>query len=135
MFSPDGHWIAYESDQSGRTEVYVTAYPGAQGRWQISTDGGEAPRWSRDGRELFYYSSARKVVAVALETRPQFHAGIPKPLFEMENLTWYDVSPDGQRFIAIRSTPPPDSAPPSLVVVLGWFDDVRRRMAAGKNLP
>jgi dipeptidyl aminopeptidase/acylaminoacyl peptidase len=135
LFSPDGRWIAYESDQSGRAEVYVTAYPGPRGRWQISTDGGGAPRWSRDGRELFYYSSGEKLMVAAVETRPEFHAGLPRPLFEMPNVRGYDVSSDGKRFIVIRPTLRPDSAPPSLAVVLGWFDDVKRRTAAGKKLP
>jgi serine/threonine protein kinase len=134
-FSRDGRWIAYQSDQSGRDEVYVTAYPGAKGRWQISTDGGENPVWARDGHELFYYSSAEKLMAVAIETRPEFHAGLPRPLFEMKNIEAYDVAPDGQRFAVVRSTSKADSAPPSLAVVLGWFDDVKRRTAAGKKLP
>jgi hypothetical protein len=72
---------------------------------------------------------------VAVETRPEFHAGLPRPLFQMPDVEDYDVSPDGQRFIVTRLTSKPESAPPSLAVVLGWFDDVKRRTAVGKKLP
>jgi Tol biopolymer transport system component len=132
-FSPDGHWIAYSSNESGRSEVYVIAYPGPGGRSPISTGGGQNPRWSRDGRELFYLSHENLMVAT-VETRPQFRAGPPKSLFEVGNVNDYDVAPDGQRFIMIR-TPVHASAPASLSVVLGWFDEVKRRVAAGKKLP
>ena len=81
-FSPDGRFITYESNESGRSEVYVTPYPGPGGRWQVSTDGGASPVWSRDGRELFY-RSGEKMMTASVETRPTFRAGVPKLLFEL----------------------------------------------------
>jgi len=128
-FSPDGRWVAYESDASGRPEIYVTGYPGPRGRWQISTDGGTNPVWSKEGRELFYRSSADTLMSVAVETKAQFSAGIPRPLFDLKDVVAYDASPDGQKFAAIRPVSR-DTAPPSLAVVLNWFDDVKSRTAA-----
>jgi len=129
--SPDGGWIAYQSDESGRFEVYVMAYPGPGGRSQVSIDGGSAPVWSHDGRELFYRGSGN-LMAVGVETRPKFRAGLPKPLFKLTNLGDYDVAPDGQRFVMVRSRGE-EAAPRSLAVVLGWFDDLRRRVPPGKK--
>ena len=129
--SPDGRWLAYQSDESGRPEVYVMAYPGPWGRSQVSTDGGSAPVWSRDGRELFYQGDAN-LMAAGVETRPRFRAGLPKPLFKLTNLGDYDVAPDGQRFVMVRGRGE-EAAPRSLAVVLGWFEDLKRRMAAGKK--
>jgi serine/threonine-protein kinase len=130
-FSPNGHWIAYQSDESGRAEVYVTGYPGPGGRHQISTEGGEDPVWSRDGLELFYWCSG-KLMGVAVKTAAQFSAGLPKPLFEMKDLVSYDVSPDGQRFAAVRATAR-DSASSTLAVVLNWFEDIKRRTAVTES--
>ncbi|HEY3123968.1 MAG TPA: protein kinase [Thermoanaerobaculia bacterium] len=130
-FSPDGRWIAYQSDESGRSEVYVAAYPGPGGRSPVSIDGGTDPVWSRDGRELFFQCGG-KMMATAVETRPSFRAGVPKPLFELTNLEDYDVALDGKRFVMIRRQAE-DTTPRSLAVVLGWFDDLRRRVPAGKK--
>ncbi len=135
-FSPDDRWIAYQSDESGRFEIYVTAYPGPAGRWQVSVDGGSAPVWSPDGQELFYRNGG-KMMAAAVELQPKFHTGMPKPLFDSTNLRDYhlgdyDVAPDGQRFVMIR-TREEGAAPRSLSVVLGWFDDLVRRVPAGKK--
>ena len=127
--SPDGRWMAYTSDDSGRSEVYVLPYPGPGGRWQVSTDGGSGPIWSRDGRELFFKSGGRLMVA-GVETRPTFRAGLPKPLFDLTNVGDYDVAPDGARFVIARS-PETAGAPQPLAVVLGWFEDVARRVHAG----
>jgi len=135
-FSPDDHWIAYQSDESGRSEVYVTAYPGPSGRWQVSIDGGSSPVWSRDERELFFRNRG-KMMAAAVELQPKFHTSVPKPLFDSANLGGYDlggydVAPDGQRFVMIR-TREESAAPRSLSVVLGWFDDLMRRVPQGKK--
>jgi serine/threonine-protein kinase len=130
-FSPDGRWVAYQSDDSGRLEVYVIPYPGPGGRSQVSTDGGSTPVWSRDGRELFFRSGTR-FLAAAVETRPTFRAGLPKPLFELAGISDYDVAPDGQRFVMarrVRASP----APRTLSVVLGWFDEIAQRMDSGKK--
>ena len=80
--SPDGRWIAYESDQTGRLEVYVRTFPAVSaGRWQVSTDGGMAPLWGRDGRELFYVRESA-ILSVALETNGSVKASAPEVLFD-----------------------------------------------------
>jgi Tol biopolymer transport system component len=114
-FSPDGRWIAYGSDESGRDEVYVRAFPGPGGKWQVSTAGGSSPRWRGDGRELFYASSDNRMIAVPISPDATFHAGSPAPLFSSPNLSdeYYDVSADGNRFIvgvlsAAQGSPPLD---------------------------
>ncbi len=131
--SPDGAWLAYQSDESGRSEVYVMAYAGPGGRSQVSIDGGSDPVWSRDGRELFYWGGGN-LMAAGVETRPTFRAGLPKLLFKSANLREYDVAPDGKRFVFVR-TRGEDVTPRSLAVVLNWFEDLKRRMAADKKLP
>ena len=105
-FSPDGHWLAYVSDESGKQEVYVQPFPASGGKWQISTTGGKEPVWSRDGKELFYSTGDpdNKLMAVDVKTGPSFEAGTPKALFEMHLnrsalSSRYDVSTDGKRFL------------------------------------
>jgi len=136
-FSPDGRWIAYVSSESGRAEVYVrpagmsgSGSPG--GKWQVSTDGGIAPRWARNGRELFYRNRER-VMAVAIEPGATFRAATPKLLFEQRFLFYsYDVSPDAKRFLFIQTGVEPDgAAAPQVQIVLEWFEDIRRRVRAG----
>jgi serine/threonine-protein kinase len=106
-FSPDGHWMAYSSDESGQMEVYVQPYPGPGGKWQLSTDGGKGPIWSEDGREIFY-TDGRKLIAIPVSTTPSFTPGRPEVLFDFPFLRdvgpWpdYDVSPDGKRFLMFR---------------------------------
>src|SRR6266849_5383803 len=80
-FSPNGHWLSYISDESGRFEIYVQTYPGPGGKWQISTEGGAEPAWNRNGRELFY-RSGDKMMAVDIATRTGFGADKPRMLFE-----------------------------------------------------
>jgi Tol biopolymer transport system component len=106
-FSPDGHWLAYISDESGRYEIYVQPYPGPGGKWQISRDGGREPVWNPNGQELFYRSDD-KMMAVGIATQPRFAAGKPRVLFERQyqpspaTAPNYDVSPDGQRFLMLK---------------------------------
>jgi len=131
-FSPDGHFIAYASDESGRVEIYVRPYPGPGGKWQISTEGGTEPVWNPKGRELFY-RSGNKMMAVDITTQPTFSAGKPKMLFEgpyaptPRSFPDYDVSPDGQRFLMLKAA---DQAQESaqINVVLNWFEDLKRRV-------
>jgi serine/threonine-protein kinase len=102
--SPDGNWIVYASDESGRFEVYARPYPGPGGKWQISTDGGRGPRWARETGELFY-TIGEKMMVVSVELEPSFSPGTPRVLFEFPFARIvgpnpdYDVTPDGQRFI------------------------------------
>ena len=138
MFSPDGHWLAYISDESGRPEIYVQPYPGPGGKWQISTEGGIEPAWNRNGRELFFRSGS-KMMGVEVTTQPTFSAGKPKVLFEGQYLevqaglmgTAYDVSPDGQRFLMIKSGEQAQAAPTQINVVLNWFEELKRRVPTG----
>jgi serine/threonine-protein kinase len=133
-FSPDARWLAYVSNESGRPEIYVQPYPGPGGKWQISTDGGTEPVWSRNGREVFY-RSGNKMMAVATTTQPRFSAGKPQVLFEGEYFMKrfpvmgpaFDVSPDGQRFLMVKET---DQAPSltQINVVLNWFEELKRRV-------
>ncbi len=137
-FSPDGHWLAYISDESGRYEIYVQPYPGPGGKWQISTEGGTEPVWNPNGRELFY-RSGDKMMAVDIATQPGFAAGTPRMLFEgpyepapvpIDN---YDVSPDGQRFLMIKPSEQAQAAPTQINVVLNWFEELKRRVPTGKK--
>ena len=134
-FSPDGRWVAYESNESGRYEIYVRPFPGPGARWQISTEGGQDARWSRSGRELFY-RQADRMMAVDVETKPTFHPSRPRTLFEGRNYGMnpygysYDVAPDG-RFLMIRPDPA-ESGPAQVKVVLNWFEEVKRRVPGAK---
>jgi Tol biopolymer transport system component len=127
QFSPDGKWIAYSSDESSRREVYVRAFlpqsvPCAGTRkWVISTAGGDKPRWSRNGKELFYISLDGKMTAVPVKLGDTFEPGIPVPLFEVHANGYvpYDVSPDGRFLINVRlAAAQPVST--LLTVVLNW---------------
>jgi serine/threonine-protein kinase len=137
-FSPDGRWLAYISDESGRYEVYVQPYPGPGGKWQISTDGGAEPVWNRNGRELFYRSS-NKMMAVDIAAQPNFTAGNPRMLFQGEYVLAtapvpnYDVSPDGQRFLMVKSNESAQVAPTQINVVLNWFEELKQKVPAGKK--
>jgi Tol biopolymer transport system component len=125
QFSPDGKWVAYQSNETGRFEIYVVPYPGPGGKSQVSTDGGTQPRWNRNGRELFFRSGA-KMMAVDVETGAAFRARTPHMLFEKASSD-YDVAPDGRRFIMLK--PAATTADTSeLHVIVNWFDDLRRRV-------
>jgi serine/threonine-protein kinase len=131
--SGDGHWLAYTSNESGRYEVYVQPFvgePSREGKWQVSMGGGTEPAWSRNGRELFYRSGDRMMV-VPVDTRRKFIAGKPDVLFEGSYeayplTTSYGVSPDGQRFLMVKSSIPlVDSN--RIDVVLNWVAELEPR--------
>jgi Tol biopolymer transport system component len=125
QFSPDGKWLAYQSSESGRSEIYVVPYPGPGGKSQVSEDGGTQPRWNRNGRELFFRAGAR-MMAVDVETGAAFRVAAARMLFEKASSD-YDVAPDGKRFLMLK--PAPLSAESTeLHVILNWFDDLRRRV-------
>jgi serine/threonine-protein kinase len=136
-FSPDGHWLAYVSDESGRWEVYVQPYPGPGGKWQISTEGGMEPTWNPEGGELFYRLSD-KMMSVNIATGPTFKAGKPRVLFEKHYEPTpatgpnYDVSADGQRFLMLKPSDQETAAPTQINVVLNWSEELKRRVP-GKN--
>ena len=101
VFSPDGKWLAYSSDESGKMEVYVQSYPEGTSKLRVSGEGGSVPRWSRDGRELFYTTQS-KLMAVQSVNTERFQPGKPGMLFEAQNYVLYDVSLDGKEFLMMR---------------------------------
>ena len=129
MFSPDGRWLAYSSNESGRNEVYVQPFPGPGGKWLISAEGGREPAWARNGRELFY-RNGNKMMAVDITTEPTFRAGTRRMLFERPNYVSgtradYDISPDGQRFLMLKASEQQEVALTQIHVVLNWFEELR----------
>jgi serine/threonine protein kinase/Tol biopolymer transport system component len=128
-FSPDGKWIAYISDESGKREIYVRSRTGKSEKWQVSNNGGVNPVWNRDGRELFYISTDSQLMAVPIKTSNAFDAGTPVPLFRVAThrkeyeVAPYDVAPDGQRFIVNSLTGAP--ALP-INVVINWTSELKR---------
>ena len=132
--SRDGRWIAYESNQSGRVEVYVRPFPDVDGggQWQISTGGGTQPLWASNGRELLYRRGAA-LMTVPVQTEPSFTPGAPEVMFEGDYLLGragrtYDVSPDGLRFLMIKEGGGAEDASEgaSLILVQNWFEELRR---------
>jgi serine/threonine-protein kinase len=131
--SPGGHWLAYESNESGRFEVYVRPWPAIEaGRWPISSNGGQHPLWSRDGRELFFISASGMMMSAAIKPGPSFSYDRPVELFSaapyyVNVARNYDVSLDGKRFLVVKSADAKVAKPP-VVVVANWFDEVQKRM-------
>ncbi len=128
QFSPDGAWFAYVSDVSGLHEVYVRSFPGPGRRWQLSNGGGSSPRWSRDGRALFY-SAGPRVMRVDIAGGADGGPSAAKLVFENDSLALQDVAPDG-RFLMIER---PNEPPTYLNVVLNWFEELRRAPADGSR--
>jgi eukaryotic-like serine/threonine-protein kinase len=136
-FSPDGHWIAYVSDESGRLEVYVQPFPVSQGRWQISNEGGTEPLWARDGKELFYRSvtpgsQTSQAWSVDVQTGSGFSASRPRLLFEQSGyalripIRGWDISPDGKRFLMVKLEERKSQPLTEMVLVQNWFEELRR---------
>jgi hypothetical protein len=129
MFSPDGRWLAYVSNESGREEVYIQPYPSLNTKHVISSEGGRFPAWSADGS---VYYDGHQLLAVAIDTQPRFSAGTPQPLFETENPSasmamFYDIAPDG-RFLVAKAAR--DSEPIRFHVVLNWTEELKRLVPA-----
>ena len=136
--SPDGHWLAYSSDESGQEEVYVMPYPGSGGKTQISVDGGAEPAWARSGKELFYINRSNEagtaeIRIVDITFGPPFKASKPRALFKTaipDNAVSraYDVTPDGQLFVACldERVPPPDMS--EIHVIFNWFEELKERV-------
>jgi Tol biopolymer transport system component len=133
QISPDGHWLAYESNESGQEEIYVRPFPKvSDGRWQISVGGGNVPLWARSGRELFF-RSGDSLMAVSVQTAPTFSAANPTKLFEgyVSGLgRTYDVSRDGERFLMIKNNSSRGQTAATMVVVLNWFEELKARVPA-----
>ena len=140
QFSPDGHWIAYVSDESGSDEIYVREFSSgsdqgswdAAGKWLISKGGGTDPRWRGDGKELFYVASDGKLMSVDISAKPVFEAGAPKPLFQLPlGFIGGDVTADGRRFLI--GVPVAQSASVPFTVVMNWQIDLEEISPA--NIP
>jgi serine/threonine-protein kinase len=134
QFSPSGKMMAYVSYVSGKRQVYVTPYPGAGARWQVSTEGGTQPRWNPAGGELFYRDGDRMMVVTIAES-PRFTASKPRVLFEgnysygsSTTIPNYSVAGDGKRFVMIRPVPGQEAR---IHVVVNWFEELRRAMNEG----
>jgi dipeptidyl aminopeptidase/acylaminoacyl peptidase len=129
QFSPDGRWVAYQSNESGRAEVYVAPFPGPGGQRQISTAGGGLPRWRHDGAEIFYLDLDNNLMAAAVNGKAgNFDVGAVKPLFGTHAAQGgryrYDVSADGQRFLINTALQQPTSAP--ITVVVNWTAGLKK---------
>ena len=130
QFSPDGRWVVYTSQESGRTEIYVTQFPGPNGKWQISVNGGREPRWRRDGKAIFYWASDHTFMEAQVEmsratlqvtaTHPLFKASMP---LDPAGSATYDVTPDGKRFIVNTSSTAEDRP---LTLVTNWTANLKR---------
>ena len=137
-FSPDGRYLAYISDRSGRFEVYVQPFPGPGEVRQLSTDGGTEPVWARHGRELFFRQGERMMV-LDITTAPAFSASRPRVLFAgrfetgflVPGARYYDVSADNKRFLMLRSEAL--AAPRQLRLVVNWFEELKRLVARPGN--
>ncbi len=130
-FSPDGRHVVYRSDESGRSEIYVVSFPDGTGRTQISRNGGGQPRWSRDGKEIFYVENST-LMAVPVTTDPVFSPGNAEPLFSDPGLSFgttgfctYDVTSDGQRIVMVERLQ--SDAPAVIRVVRNWYEEFKDR--------
>jgi len=135
--SPDGRWMAYASNESGKSEVWVCSFPDVnKGKWQVSTSGGNSPLWSPDGRELFYYDGDA-VISVQVKTEPTFKAGKSTVLFQGAysgaagaDSTFWDISPDGKRFLMMKEAGTgAGEGPRKINIVLNWFEELKARVA------
>jgi Tol biopolymer transport system component len=135
--SPDGQWLAYVSDESGQSEVYVRPFPDVEsgGKRQVSTSGGYSPLWSPDGHELFYGSSGDVIMSVSMQTEPIFRLGVPQSLFNADSYgnSGWDIHPDGQRFLMIKDTDTTEGNatqawPRKINIVLNWFEELKERV-------
>jgi serine/threonine-protein kinase len=134
--SPDGRFMAYQSLESGRSEIYVRPFPRVNdGKWQVSTRGGARPRWARGGRELFYLDEANKITAVPVQTTERaFVHGTAVTVLDtayappFENTQPYDVSADGQRFVMIKEGATAAAVRTGVTVVLNWFEELKTKV-------
>ena len=142
--SPDGRWLAYQSDASGQEEIYVRPFPNVElGRWQVSRDGGTRPLWAPDGSELFYLTSAGQLMSVRVQTEPSFTPGNAVLVFEGDYFgaassqpfaptgRTYDISPDGQRFLMLiylmlKRGASDETSTTELILVQNWFEELNR---------
>ena len=141
VVSPDGRWLAYESDRSLKFEIYVTPFPDVKGgTWPISTAGGTRPLWARDGKELFFVAPDGAMMAVPVDPRGSaWSAGSPMKLFEGPYATGtpsggrnYDLSADGNRFLMVKQPPGSQATAPQIVMVQHWVEELKRLVPAAR---
>ncbi len=126
-FSPDARWVAYQSDESGRYEIYVRPVQGQSGKWQVSTSGGESPFWSHDGRKLFYTSGAKLMTVDVIGSSASFQVGTPRAMFDLEvggKRDMMDVTADGHRFL-MKVTPGETTTP--ITLVTNWDKELEKK--------
>ena len=131
-FSPDGHWVAYNSTESGRPEVYVMPFGSGAGKWQVSGSGGVLPVWRHDGKELFYWSLDNNLVSVPIQLKKDaVEVGAPHPMFRLRNplgnvglISPYDATGDGQRFVVIET---PQIASKPITLVTSWTAELKQK--------
>ena len=145
--SPDGRWMAYDSNESGQSQIYVRPFPNvADARYQISNGGGRTPVWAPDGHDLFFVNRT-SIMAVTVQLTPTFSAGNPAKLFDASGILLdgrlgasstnrtYDVSRDSRRFLMIKENAGSGegkAASPSMIVVQNWFEELKTKLAVGK---
>ena len=135
--SPDGRWLAYQSNESGRWEIFVQPFPDIDdGKWQVSTNGGYDPVWSPDGRDLFYLEVPERIMVAEVETDPTFNSGTPTEAFDavpyaLFGPRYYDLAPDGERFLmtkaGVTQTEGEDRFT-GMIVVENWFEELKERV-------
>lgn len=134
MLSPDGRWLAYGSDETGRNEIYVRPFPEVDaGKWAVSAGGGVMPLWSRDGGRIFYVNAANEMVEARISTTPSFSVLDRESLFavgpelligQSADYTLYDITPGDERFVMLRREEPETM---ELILVLNWFEELKER--------
>lgn len=132
QFSPDGRWIAYGSDESGRAEIYIQSFPMGNGKWQVSTAGGDQPQWRGDGKELFYIATDRTLMSVKIGGGSSLDVGRAEPLFPTalpitglsDDKNNYVPTQDGQRFVMNQLVNGENAQP--LTLVLNWAADLKK---------
>jgi len=131
QFSPDGNWVAYSSNESGRCEVYVASFSGSRTKYQVSTAGGQQPRWRRDGRELFFLAPDRTLMASSVKPGSTLQFNTPASLFQTsshepitaEEFFTYDVSADGKR--SLINVDAEEPGPHTVDIVLNWISTLK----------
>ena len=137
--SPNGRWLAYTSNESGLNEIYVQPFPNLdEGKWRVSTNGGESPVWSPEGQELFFWLPNTGLMASRVETEPTFSSGTPERLFDTTGYRLsgssrrYDISPEGERFVMVLSDgarATGDNSFVGLIFVENWFTELTERVS------
>ena len=135
--SPNGRWLAYSSNESGRFEVYVRSYPDLDNKWQVSPSGGIEPAWSQDGTELFYRDEeGLRLMVVDIHQEPDSRPGMPRVLFEGAYVPTigfgrnYDVAPDGESFLLVEQKMG-GIEQAQIQIVLNWFREIENQTVAG----